>query len=216
MAYVLKITDMRSLIWLRPGKGVLLLLLLLLFSVKLVNAQYYRFGVYISPVVSWFSTDIDDVKNEGARAGFNFNVTAEKYLSDRFSASGGISLISSGGRLVSSKQTFFRFPGHTSTVAANNPVVYRIQYLSFPVGIKYKTDEMGMFSYFGELGFDPKVVVRGRVDIPSIDIYWDRAMTEIRRLNCYHLNGGMIIPRWKYFAGSRTWHENTFDVTKCR
>ncbi len=192
VANVFKTTDMRSFKCLSSGKGALLLLLFLLFSCKMANAQYYRFGVYISPVVSWFSTDIDDVKNEGARAGFNFNVSAEKYLSDRFSATGGISLISSGGRLVSSKPTFFRFPNHTSTVAANNPIVYRIRYLSFPVGIKYKTDEMGLFSYFGELGFDPKVVVRGRVDIPSIDIYGAKAMTEIRRLNLgYHLNAGI-------------------------
>ncbi len=51
---------------------------------------------------------------------------------------------------------------------------------------------MGLFSYFGELGLDPKVVVRGRVDIPSIDVKGQKAMTEIRRFNIgYHFNAGI-------------------------
>ena len=88
-----------------------------------------------------------------------------------------MSLSSSGGRTVSRNPVMFRFPDYTSVVAGNNPVIYKIRYLSIPVGIKFKTYEMGLFSYFGEFGFDPKVVVRGRVDIPSIDIDGQKAMT---------------------------------------
>ncbi len=183
---------MRSFKSLKTGYWALLLLSFFLLSGKIANAQDYRVGIYISPLISWFKTDIDEVKNEGSRAGFNFNITAERYLSERFSATCGVNLLSSGGRLVSSQSTFFRFPSHTSTVAANNPVVYHIRYLVIPAGLKYKTYEMGLFSYFGELGIDPKVVVRGRVDIPSIDIKGAKAMTEIRRFNLgYHFNAGI-------------------------
>ncbi len=127
---------MRSFKSLKTGNRALLLLSFFLLSGKMANAQDYRVGIYVSPLISWFKTDIDEVKNEGARAGFNFNITAEKYLSDRFSATGGISFLSSGGRLVSSQPTFFRFPDHTSTVAANNPIVYHIRYLSFSCRFK--------------------------------------------------------------------------------
>lgn len=183
---------MRSFNSLKTGKGAVLLFIFLLLSGKLATAQDYRFGFYISPVISWFKTDIEEVKNAGARAGFNFNGSVEKYLSDRFTAVAGISLITSGGRLKSSLPSTFRFPDYSSIVAANSPVVYYINYLSVPVGIKFKTDEMGLFSYFVEAGFDPKVVLRGRVDIPSIDIRKKRAMTEINRFNLgYHLSGGI-------------------------
>lgn len=183
---------MRSFQNLKRWKGAIVLIVFLVLSGKIADAQDYRFGVYLSPVISWFNTDIDEVRNQGARPGFNFNVSAAKYLSERFFASGGVSFISSSGRLVSSIPSFFRFPDHTVTIAANNPVVYRLQYLSIPVGIKYKTYEMGLFSYWGEIGLDPKVVVGGRVDIPSLDVKGEKAMTEIRRFNMgYHLNAGI-------------------------
>lgn len=201
----------------KTGKTASLIFLLIMLSGKMVSAQDYRVGIYLNPVISWFKTDIAEVENEGSRAGINFNVSVEKYLSEKFSATGGISLIGSGGRLVSSNPNIFRFPDHTDIVAANNPVIYRIRYLSIPVGIKYKTKEMGLFSYFGEFGFDPKTVIRGRVDIPSLEIREQKAMTEIKRFNIgYHLNAGI-----DYSTGGNIslvlglgFESNFFDVTK--
>jgi len=198
-------------------REVILILSLMLLSGRIVNAQFYRFGVYLDPVITWFNTDVDQVKNQGARGGFVFNVLAERYFNDRFSATGGLSLIGTGGRLVSSEPSLFRFPDHTLTVAANNPVLYRIRYLSVPVGIKYKTDEMGLFSYFGALGLDPKVVVRGRVDIPSLDVSGEKAMTEIKRFNVgFHFNAGIdysINGNISLILGLG-FENNFFDVTK--
>jgi hypothetical protein len=154
-------------------------------------AQNYRFGVYASPVISWFKTDIDEVRNQGARAGFIFSVSAERHLTNNWYFNPGIAFINSSARLKSSEPSTFRFPGFTSVVAAGDPVIYRIQYISIPVGIKIKTSEAGYLTYFAEFGLDPKVVVSGKADIPSADVSWENAMNEIRRFNIgYHLNAG--------------------------
>ncbi len=183
---------MRSFRNLRTGKATVSLLLLLLLSGKIANAQDSRFGLYFSPIITWFSTNINEVSNKGARTGVNLNVSVYKRLSERFSAVAGISFINSSGRLVSSKPAIFKFPNYNSIVAAGNPIVYRLQYISIPVGLKFKTNEIGLFSYFAETGFDPKVVIRGRVDIPSIEIKNAKAMTEIKRFNLgWHLNAGI-------------------------
>lgn len=174
------------------AKTFLTVLMLVILKTGSLHCQDLRFGINANPLISWFGTNVSDVKNEGARAGFNFNVTAEKYIAPNYAATLGISITNSGGRLVCENPTIFRFTSYSSVVAAGNAVLYRIQYLSIPVGAKFKTNEIGVLSYFADIGLDPKVVVRGRVDIPSLDIKGEKAMTEIRRFNiAYHISGGI-------------------------
>ena len=40
-----------------------------------------------------------------------------------------------------------------------NPVVYKIQYLSIPLGLKLQTNQIGYLTFFTDLGLDPKVVI---------------------------------------------------------
>jgi hypothetical protein len=184
---------------------------------RMLNAQDYRYGIYVSPLISWFRTDIDEVKNEGARAGFDFFITAERNLTRNWSFTSGLGFISSSGRLKSSNPAFFRFPDFTTTVAAGEPVIYKIHYVTVPVGIKIKTDEIGYLTYFAEFGLDPKVVVSGKADIPSAHIKGKKAMTEIRRFNLgYHLNAGVdySIDGSTSLIFGLGFENNFFDITK--
>lgn len=164
---------------------------MVIMSARMLVAQDLHFGIFASPVISWFKTDIDEVENQGARAGFIFGVSAEKYLTGNWYFNPGIAFISSSARLKSTEPSTFRFPGYTSIIAAGDPVIYRMQYLAIPVGIKVKTSDVGYLTYFAEFGLDPKVVVNGKADIPSIDVSWENAMNEMRRFNIgYYLNAG--------------------------
>ena len=79
-----------------------LLFLLIFIPVILNGQQKIVFGLHADPVISWFSSDIKQVKNVGARPGFNFGLTYNKYFTSNYSFSTGISLLNAGGRLVSS------------------------------------------------------------------------------------------------------------------
>ncbi len=88
---------------------------------RILNAQDYRYGIYISPLISWFKTDIDEVKNEGARAGFDFFITVERNLTRNWSFTSGLGFITSGGRLKSSIPSVFRFPDFSQQLLQENP-----------------------------------------------------------------------------------------------
>lgn len=194
-----------------------ILLLIALIQAGVLLAQDYRYGVYTAPVISWFRTDVEDVRNRGARAGFFFSISAERHLTDNWYFSSGLAFTSASSRLVSADDSFFRFSDHTATIAAGEPVIYRLQYISMPVGIKIKTHETGYFSYFAEFGLDPKVVINGRVDIPSIDIKGKGAMTEIRRFNAgYHFTAGAeySIDGNTSFILGLGYESSIFDITK--
>jgi hypothetical protein len=198
-------------------KKVFLLFIIALIPVRILVAQDYRIGFYTAPVISWFRTDGENVSNKGARAGFSFSISAERHLTDNWYFPAGLAYTAASARLVNSENSFFRFSDHTATVAAGDPVIYKLQYISLPFGIKVKTDETGYYSYFAEFGLDPKMAINGRVDIPSIGIKGEKAMTEIRRFNTgIHLTGGA-----EYSLDGNTsliiglgYESTIFDITK--
>ncbi|MCU0473614.1 MAG: PorT family protein [Bacteroidales bacterium] len=215
----------------RSGINRTAILFFFLFAPVVLNAQQrirpgtphpmvLRFGVHADPVISWFSTDIDAVNNQGARPGFNFGLTINRYFTPNYSFSSGINIISAGGRLISDSTTLFDFSYKntlkTETVDPGNAVIYKIQYLSIPLGLKLQTNQIGYFTFFTDLGIDPKMVIGGKVDIPSRDIEGARATKEIRLFNLsYHIMAGT-----EYSIGGNTafvlgigFDNNFFDIT---
>jgi hypothetical protein len=175
-------------------------------------------GLHVDPVISWFSSDVAVTQNSGARPGFNFGLTFNKYFTSNYSFSTGISLQNAGGRLVSnSTQPTILQLTEPRTVAPGKSVVYKIQYLSVPLGLKLQTNQIGYITFFSDIGIDPKIVVAGKVDIPSLNISNERAINELNVFNLsYHITAGI-----EYSMGGSTAlvsalsFENIFlDVTK--
>lgn len=182
-----------------------------------IKAQEWHFGILATPAISWFKTDIDEVKNSGARAGFILSAFMEKNLKDNWYFNGGLAFMNTGARLKYTEPTYFRFPGYTSVIGAGKTIVYNMQYLSAPVEIKIKTPPSGNYVYYGGFGLDPKVMIRGTADIPSIQIDGENAKDEIERFNVgYHFTGGL-----EYETRGSTsfilglgYESNIFDTTK--
>lgn len=201
-------------------RRIILFISIIFFSANSDAQQLIRFGIHADPVISWFSSDVSTIKNKGARPGFNFGLTYNKYFTSNYSFSGGISLISAGGRLVSSDTTLMEFAdlkNRTATVLPGESVVFKIQYLAIPVGLKLQTNQIGYITFFTDLGLNPKIVVRGRADIPSLGIKDDNAMRELNRFNVsYHITGGI-----EYSMGGTTalvlglnFDNNFLDITR--
>ena len=98
-----------------------------------------------------------------------------------------------------------------------NPVVYKIKYLAFPVGLKLQTNQIGYLTFFSDLGLDPKIVISRKADIPSLSITGENASNEIRMFNLsYHITAGI-----EYSLGGTTaivvglnFDNNFLDITK--
>jgi hypothetical protein len=185
------------------------------------QSQMIRLGVHADPVISWFGTDIQAVRNHGARPGFSFGLTVNKYFGPNYSFSTGINIISAGGRLVSDSTTIFHLSKAKtlilSTVQPGEAIIYKIQYLSVPLGLKLQTNQIGYLTFFTDLGVDPKVVIGGKASIPSNSIVGQRATEELKLFNLsYHIMAGI-----EYGIGGTTafvmglgFENNFFDITK--
>jgi hypothetical protein len=179
--------------------------------------QVISIGIHADPVISWFSTDISQVKNDGARPGFNFGVNFYNYFTRNYSFSTGISLINAGGRLVSRDTTVLILTNSSVKVMPGKPLIYKLQYLAFPIGLKLQTNQIGYVTFFSDLGFVPKIAISRRVDIPSLNISGENALNELRMINLsYHITGG-----FEYSLGGSTalvfgvdFDNNFLDITK--
>ncbi len=200
---------------------IIIILILIIFTPFISNAQQkISFGLHADPVISWFSTDIKEIKNDGARAGFDFGLSVNKYFSPNYSFSTGINIISAGGRTVSSDSVNLKLGKNDlvpATVMPGKPVVYKIQYLAIPIGLKLQTNQIGFITFFSDIGIDPKVVIGGKIDVPSLDIAGEKALRELRVFNLsYHVTGGI-----EYSVGGNTalvlglsFDNNFLDITK--
>lgn len=192
------------------------LFVLLLVSAGRISAQKISFGVFADPVISWFSSDTKETKNDGARAGFNFGITFNKYFAENYAFSTGISILSAGGRLTNTDTLDMKFNNLEVTVPKNDPVVYKVQYLNIPFGLKFKSNQIGYLVFFSDIGLDTKIVIGGKADIPP-SIKGEAAMNELRRFNLgYHVTAGV-----EYSLGGSTamvfglgFENNFLDVTK--
>jgi hypothetical protein len=199
------------------SKKALLTFVVLCMIMAQAFSQDYRLSIRLSPLISWFRTNVSSVSNQGTRAGVDFSVSVEKYFADHFAVTGGLSFINSGGRLKSDVPYLFMLHSSTPEIPAGSPVIYKVQFLSIPIGLKFKSEENNNLSWFAEAGFDPRIVIRGRVDIPVLDLKDQRAMTEIKRFNLgYHITGGI-----SYSLGETTslslglgFANNFLDLTK--
>jgi hypothetical protein len=182
-----------------------------------VRGQNLRFGVFADPLICWYSSNTQLTVNDGTRAGFNFGVTLNKYFTKNYSFSTGLSLLIAGGNLHNTNAVKMDLNDTTYSIKPGEVVNYRIQYIDIPLGLKFETNQIGYVTFFTDLGFDPKFVVGGTVDIPTESIARESAGKEINRFTMsYHIMTGI-----EYSLGGNTalvfglGYENNFiDITK--
>ena len=86
-----------------------------------------------------------------------------------------------------------------------------------PLGIKLQTNQIGYGRFFTDIGLDPKILVGGRADIPSLDIKGGNASPELNLFNLsFHIMAGMEYP----LAGNNSFiigigfEKYLFDITR--
>lgn len=159
---------------------------------------YLKLGIHFDPLISWFTTRSYDVRNDGPVPGFSFGLTYNNYFGRNYSFSSGIRIINAGGRLICNEATTFEirnFEREIVNVDPYEPIIYRVNYISVPLGVKLETDQFSYGKVFADLGFDPKILVLGTAAIPSINIRSDNAMAELRKINLgWHIMAGFEYP----------------------
>jgi hypothetical protein len=160
------------------------LLTAFLLTVLYVQAQGFKFGVHVDPLVSFMASNDKKVVPKGAQMGFGLGVEMEYYFSEgenyAFTFGGNFSLgkggklsYTSGGILLPNSEldNTVYFDNETNASASSTQtsglnldlvqgttIRYNINYLEIPFGLKLRTNELGQ-SYLRAFFHIPTVTV---------------------------------------------------------
>lgn len=166
-------------------KKALILLLAVAFTGNLVHAQdgenelkNFRFGLKAIPMITWYKPD-DAAKfeNGGARLKFGYGLSTEFRLSKVAVVATGLQIDYDGGK-INFKDTAYYFLNRDSeliekadTGGVIGESLYRLKkrsynttYVTIPITLKLKTNEIGYMTYYGQFGVNASVRARSRVD----------------------------------------------------
>jgi len=168
---------------------------LLLLSSMLTNAQSSnrRFSIFADPQLSWFTSDTKKFEPNGSVGGFNIGFTADKYFADRYAFFTGLSINNLGGNLLY-KEAGYKLVTRDSTydITAGTSVKLKAQYLTMPLGLKFKTNEIGYFSFFAQVGVSGYLRIKASAWESRNKIDKETATDQFNRVFAsYHFGAGV-------------------------
>ena len=192
------------------------LFILILFSLSrgLYAQNQYTFTVFGEPQISWMSPDSKNVESDGSQISFNAGFNFDNFFAERYAYSTGLSINNIKGKLhykdsrdISAKDT--------SYTITDDVVSYNLQYLDIPLGLKFKTIEIGYTSFFTHLGLNAAINIKSSADVPgsndvnvSDEVNWYNLSYYIGAGIEYSIGGGTAL------VGGVTYKNGFLDITK--
>ncbi len=167
---------------------------ILLMNITFVTAQESnrRFSIFADPQLSWFTSDTKQFKPDGSVSGFNIGFTAEKYFAERYAFFTGLSIDNLGGSLKYMKDGYkLETRDSTYKIDAGTTLKLKAQYLTVPVGLKFKTNEIGYFTFTAQVGVSGHVRLKGSAWEEALNIDKETASQQFNLLFAsYHVGAG--------------------------
>ncbi|MDG1476006.1 MAG: porin family protein [Vicingaceae bacterium] len=127
----------------------------------------FRFGLQVSPQISWLSPNTKNYESEANKLGLNYGLVTEFFLTKNYLFSTGF-FISSLGGTVSYEGLYVDNNGLNVPSAVEQ--TYAIKYMEIPLTIKLRTNEIGYMTYYGQFGLKSGIKFKSTSDYTYADI----------------------------------------------
>lgn len=167
-----------------------------LFSFVYSQNKNLRMSLVASPQISWLKSDYKNVDKDGSTLGINAGLNVDYFFTDNYGVVLGLTISTMGGKLNYMDSIPFKTADKTLLLESKSgsKVRYRLQYLEMPISLKFKTNEIGYITYFGQLGLTPMFNIGAKADISADNFGIDKEKInkEVNVFNAaYHIGGGL-------------------------
>ncbi len=176
----------------------ILIILLPVFSN--IKSQDLRFGVFVDPQFSWITPDARNISRDGIRIGIKGGLIVDKYFARNYAFTTGISISNMGGNLHYKDSVIIETQDTEQTLNPGSRVEYKLQYISVPAGLKFKTNQIGYFTFFAQLGFTSQINIKAKADASDNQIDNENISKELNLFNLSYFFGGGL----EYSLGGNT------------
>lgn len=157
-------------------------------------AQDVKFGVFIEPQITWLTPEARNISTDGTTLGLNGGLSVDKYFQKNYAISTGLSTGWQGGKLKFDDQITMEVYDSVTTLPANSVVKYRLNYITVPLGLKLRSNEIGFITFFASIGFTNQINIKAIAssDLGANALDKDAIKSEIGLFNMgYHIGGGV-------------------------
>ncbi len=199
-------------------KKLTVIFILFIFLLK-AYGEGVRFGVFVDPQLCWLVPDVKNIDNDGARLSIKGGLIVDFFFAENYAFTTGLSISNAGGNLYYNDSLTLTVHNTKEHFAPETTVNYKLQYLSVPLGLKFKTKQIGYFTFFAKLGLLPEINIKARADDSGNQLDDDNISDESGLINMsYYFGGGM-----EYSLGGNTalftginYHNGFIDVLKSK
>jgi hypothetical protein len=168
------------------------ILYLLLFVPLVTQAQGIRFSLMADPQISWMVPDSKKITSDGAIFGINAGMGMDYYFTENYAFSTGISINNIGGKLQYADTLEIPSVAGNFSIPPLSTITFKLQYINIPIGLKFKTNEIGYMTYFANLGVTPMINVRDRASDVSETLDSENIADAVQLFNMnYFINLGI-------------------------
>jgi hypothetical protein len=189
-----------------------------LFIISLSFGQGYKIGVVVDPQVTWISSESKTiVVNESTIVGINGGLSIDKYFQKNYALHTGLTIGTQGGKLRYIDRINFNIDGKDISLPAGSVVDYRLNYITVPLALKLKTNQIGYFSYFAQLGFTNQFNIKAKASSDDNQLNKDLIKKEIKFYDLsYHFGAGIEyeLSEATAFTFGVFYHNGFLDLTK--
>ena len=129
------------------------LIIILLISCTRLLAQETKFGVTINPQYTWMSVESKKDDPNGGAIGISGGLILDHYFQKNYAVETGVELGTQGGGIKYGDSLSLQVYDETMHFTPGTTIDYKLQYITVPLELKLKTNEIGYFSYFARVGF---------------------------------------------------------------
>lgn len=180
-------------------KRIIFFLSLLLLA-KTSFSQGLNFSFIASPQITWFSGNDDHYEANGTYFGFNTGLEIDYFFSKNYAFSTGITINTLKGGAIYADSVSFDTGGSEKILVPGSKLIHNLQYISIPVGLKFKTIEIGYATYWLNTGVTPMIRIKSKATDDQEVFSKTDFKDETRLFNMgYFIEGGL-----EYSLGGNT------------
>ncbi len=169
----------------------ILSLIILIFPSQ-IFAQSLSFSVVADPMITWMKTSDPDIRREGYNFGYNIGLVMDKFFTDDYAMSTGITILNTGGNLHYRDSVDFDFGSGRDTMPGGTTVAYDLQYITIPFSLKLKSSEIGYTTLYAHLGINNHINIKATADVASLGIRGEDIRENINLfMMSYFIGGGV-------------------------
>ncbi len=112
-----------------------------------------------------------DVEHGGAKIKFGYGLITEFILAKNYSILTGVEVNYFGGSINYKDANRVNYQLNDSTALFLSSRAFKQQYITIPLALKLKTNEIGYMTYFGQIGVDLSFQIKGRANDNGILYY---------------------------------------------